>query len=238
MDYTKKLLEVRDLHKAYSKEGVPTKALNGITFDVLSGEYLGIMGASGSGKTTLLNCIATVIKPTSGQILLSGANISAFDGAKLAEYRGNRIGYLFQDFALLDNLTGRENILLPLSIHNIDSSIAEKHLNDIAGFLGITDVLSKFPAQMSGGQKQRVAAARSLISNPDIILADEPTGNLDSKTSTDVIALLKLTGKEFAQTIVMITHNEEIATMADQMIRIEDGRIFSAGVPDGGEKDA
>ena len=121
MDYTKKLLEVRDLHKAYSKEGVPTKALNGITFDVLSGEYLGIMGASGSGKTTLLNCIATVIKPTSGQILLSGANISAFDGAKLAEYRGNRIGYLFQDFALLDNLTGRENILLPLSIHNIDS---------------------------------------------------------------------------------------------------------------------
>lgn len=116
MDYTKKLLEVRDLHKAYSKEGVPTKALNGITFDVLSGEYLGIMGASGSGKTTLLNCIATVIKPTSGQILLSGANISAFDGAKLAEYRGNRIGYLFQDFALLDNLTGRENILLPLSI--------------------------------------------------------------------------------------------------------------------------
>ena len=131
MDYTKKLLEVRDLHKAYSKEGVPTKALNGITFDVLSGEYLGIMGASGSGKTTLLNCIATVIKPTSGQILLSGANISAFDGAKLAEYRGNRIGYLFQDFALLDNLTGRENILLPLSIHNIDSSIAEKHLKHI-----------------------------------------------------------------------------------------------------------
>ena len=183
MDYTKKLLEVRDLHKAYSKEGVPTKALNGITFDVLSGEYLGIMGASGSGKTTLLNCIATVIKPTSGQILLSGANISAFDGAKLAEYRGNRIGYLFQDFALLDNLTGRENILLPLSIHNIDSSIAEKHLNDIAGFLGITDVLSKFPAQMSGGQKQRVAAARSLISDPDIILADEPTGALDTKAA-------------------------------------------------------
>lgn len=141
------------------------------------------MGASGSGKTTLLNCIATVIKPTSGQILLSGANISAFDGAKLAEYRGNRIGYLFQDFALLDNLTGRENILLPLSIHNIDSSIAEKHLNDIAGFLGIIDVLSKFPAQMSGGQKQRVAAARSLISNPDIILADEPTGALDTKAA-------------------------------------------------------
>ena len=205
MDYTKKLLEVRDLHKAYSKEGVPTKALNGITFDVLSGEYLGIMGASGSGKTTLLNCIATVIKPTSGQILLSGANISAFDGAKLAEYRGNRIGYLFQDFALLDNLTGRENILLPLSIHNIDSSIAEKHLNDIAGFLGITDVLSKFPAQMSGGQKQRVAAARSLISNPDIILADEPTGALDTKAARLLMEKLQEVNQVQGRTILMVS---------------------------------
>lgn len=212
MDYTKKLLEVRDLHKAYSKEGVPTKALNGITFDVLSGEYLGIMGASGSGKTTLLNCIATVIKPTSGQILLSGANISAFDGAKLAEYRGNRIGYLFQDFALLDNLTGRENILLPLSIHNIDSSIAEKHLNDIAGFLGITDVLSKFPAQMSGGQKQRVAAARSLISNPDIILADEPTGALDTKAARLLMEKLQEVNQVQGRTILMVTHDPNAAS--------------------------
>ena len=225
MDYTKKLLEVRDLHKAYSKEGVPTKALNGITFDVLSGEYLGIMGASGSGKTTLLNCIATVIKPTSGQILLSGANISAFDGAKLAEYRGNRIGYLFQDFALLDNLTGRENILLPLSIHNIDSSIAEKHLNDIAGFLGITDVLSKFPAQMSGGQKQRVAAARSLISNPDIILADEPTGALNRRNTQDVLDLLTELNVE-GQSILMVTHDVRAAIRANRIIYIEDGRII------------
>ena len=183
MNYTEKLLEVCDLHKVYTKDGVPTKALNGISFNVLNGEYLGIMGASGSGKTTLLNCIATVIKPTSGQILLSGANISSFDGTKLAEYRGNKIGYLFQDFALLDNLTGKENIILPLSIHNIDIVTAEKKLKDIADFLGITDVLSKFPSQMSGGQKQRVAAARSLISDPDIILADEPTGALDTKSA-------------------------------------------------------
>lgn len=145
MNCKEKLLEVRDIHKVYTKEGVPTKALNGITFDVLDGEFLGIMGASGSGKTTLLNCIATVIKPTSGQVLLSGANVSSFDSEKLAEYRGNKIGYLFQDFALLDNLTGRENILLPLSIHNVDISAAEKKLNDIAGLFGITDVLSKFP---------------------------------------------------------------------------------------------
>ena len=216
MDYTKKLLEVRDLHKAYSKEGVPTKALNGITFDVLNGEYLGIMGASGSGKTTLLNCIATVIKPTSGQILLSGANISAFDGAKLAEYRGNRIGYLFQDFALLDNLTGRENILLPLSIHNIDISIAEKRLNDIAGFLGITDVLSKFPAQMSGGQKQRVAAARSLISDPDIILADEPTGALDTKAARLLMEKLREVNQSQERTILMVTHDPTIGVIRGQ----------------------
>mgnify|MGYP003242195596 CR=1 FL=1 len=217
MDYTKKLLEVRDLHKAYSKEGVPTKALNGITFDVLSGEYLGIMGASGSGKTTLLNCIATVIKPTSGQILLSGANISAFDGAKLAEYRGNRIGYLFQDFALLDNLTGRENILLPLSIHNIDSSIAEKHLND---------VLSKFPAQMSGGQKQRVAAARSLISNPDIILADEPTGALDTKAARLLMEKLQEVNQVQGRTILMVTHDPNAASFCSRILFIQDGVIF------------
>ena len=178
MSRYEKLLEVRKLHKYYSKDVVSTKALNGISFDVLKGEYLGIMGASGSGKSTLLNCIATVIKPTSGQILLSGVDISSFDGTKLSEYRGNKIGYLFQDFALLDNLTGKENILLPLSIHNVAMVTAEKKLNEIASFLGITDVLSKLPSQMSGGQKQRVAAARCLISDPDIILADEPTGGV------------------------------------------------------------
>ena len=225
MDYTKKLLEVRDLHKAYSKEGVPTKALNGITFDVLSGEYLGIMGASGSGKTTLLNCIATVIKPTSGQILLSGANISAFDGAKLAEYRGNRIGYLFQDFALLDNLTGRENILLPLSIHNIDSSIAEKHLNDIAGFLGIIDVLSKFPAQMSGGQKQRVAVASAIASGRPLILFDEPTSGLDlfhMRQVANVVNQVANTGR----TALVVTHDPEfILRCCNYVLHLENGQI-------------
>ena len=229
MDYTKKLLEVRDLHKAYSKEGVPTKALNGITFDVLSGEYLGIMGASGSGKTTLLNCIATVIKPTSGQILLSGANISAFDGAKLAEYRGNRIGYLFQDFALLDNLTGRENILLPLSIHNIDSSIAEKHLNDIAGFLGITDVLSKFPAQMSGGQKQRVDIIRVLAMEPDIILFDEPTSALDPELTGEVLKVIRSLAEQ-KTTMIIVTHEMAFARdVADDVIFMDGGVIVEQG---------
>ena len=230
MDYTKKLLEVRDLHKAYSKEGVPTKALNGITFDVLSGEYLGIMGASGSGKTTLLNCIATVIKPTSGQILLSGANISAFDGAKLAEYRGNRIGYLFQDFALLDNLTGRENILLPLSIHNIDSSIAEKHLNDIAGFLGIIDVLSKFPAQMSGGQKQRLCIARALLKKPKILILDDSVSAVDTRTERIILDNLK--ASRAGKTTLLIAHRISTVEQLDKIIFIEDGRVEAVGPHD------
>ena len=225
MNCKEKLLEVRDIHKVYTKEGVPTKALNGITFDVLDGEFLGIMGASGSGKTTLLNCIATVIKPTSGQVLLSGANVSSFDSEKLAEYRGNKIGYLFQDFALLDNLTGREN-MLPLSIHNVDISAAEKKLNDIAGLFGITDVLSKFPAQMSGGQKQRVAAARSLISDPDIILADEPTGALDTKAARLLMEKLCEINHGRGRTILMVTHDPNAASFCSRILFIQDGVIF------------
>ena len=231
MNDTKKLLEVRDLHKAYSKEGVPTKALNGITFDVLKGEYLGIMGASGSGKTTLLNCIATVIKPTSGQILLSGANISSFDGTKLAEYRGNKIGYLFQDFALLDNLTGKENIILPLSIHNIDIVTAEKKLKDIADFLGITDVLSKFPSQMSGGQKQRVAIARSLCMDPEVILFDEPTSALDPLMVDEVLNVIKKL-KDLNKTLIVVTHEMGFAKdVSTRVIFMDDGRIIEEGTP-------
>ena len=184
------------------------------------------VGAIGSGKTTLLNCIATVIKPTSGQILLSGANISSFDGTKLAEYRGNKIGYLFQDFALLDNLTGKENIILPLSIHNIDIVTAEKKLKDIADFLGITDVLSKFPSQMSGGQKQRVAAARSLISDPDIILADEPTGALDTKSARLLMEKLQEINLRRGRTILMVTHDPNAASFCSRILFIQDGVIF------------
>lgn len=223
---TEKLLEVRNLHKSYEKDGVPTKALNGITFDVLPGEYLGIMGASGSGKTTLLNCIATIIKPTSGQILLSGANISSFGGNELAEYRGSKIGYLFQDFALLDNLTGRENILLPLSIHNADAATAESKLADIAAFLGISNVLSKFPSQMSGGQKQRVAAARCLIADPSIILADEPTGALDTKAARQLMEKLQEINQNRQRTILMVTHDPNAASFCSRILFIQDGVIF------------
>lgn len=226
MSNVEKLLEVKDLHKSYNKKDIRANALNGISFDVFSGEYLGIMGASGSGKTTLLNCIATIIKPTSGQILLSGVNVSSFSGDELANYRGNKIGYLFQDFALLDNLSGKENILLPLSIHGVDASMAETKLNEIAEILGIKDVLLKFPSQMSGGQKQRVAAARCLISNPSIVLADEPTGALDTKSARLLMEKLQEVNQKQQRTILMVTHDPNAASFCSRILFIQDGVIF------------
>ncbi|GAB2546876.1 ABC transporter ATP-binding protein [Gracilibacillus alcaliphilus] len=221
-----KLLEVQDLQKNYGKKDNLTKALRGISFDALSGEFLGIMGASGSGKTTLLNCIATIIKPTSGRVLLNGKNISAFDSKDLAEYRGSRIGYLFQDFGLLDNLTGQENILLPLSIHGMDFAKANAQLNELADFLEITDILDKFPSQMSGGQQQRVAAARSLISDPDIVLADEPTGALDTRSAKKLMNKLESINKSSKRTILMVTHDPNAASFCSRILFIQDGIIF------------
>lgn len=221
-----KLVEVQDLQKSYGKDGHITKALQGISFDVLPGEFLGVMGPSGSGKTTLLNCIATIIKPTSGRVLLNGANISAFDSKDLAEYRGSRIGYLFQDFALLDNLTGQENILLPLSIHGMGFAKARAKLNELADFLEITDVLHKFPSQMSGGQKQRVAAARSLISEPDIVLADEPTGALDTRSARILMNKLEGINHESGRTILMVSHDPNATSFCSRILFIQDGVIF------------
>lgn len=221
-----KLLEVQNLQKKYGKKDNITKAIQGMSFDVLSGEFLGIMGPSGSGKTTLLNCIATIIKPTSGRVLLNGKNISAFDSKDLAEYRGSRIGYLFQDFALLDNLTGQENILLPLSIHGMDFAKARVKLSDLADFLEIADVLDKFPAQMSGGQKQRVAAARSLIAEPDIVLADEPTGALDTRSAKILMNKLVGMNHESERTILMVSHDPNVTSFCSRILFIQDGVIF------------
>ncbi|WP_440896711.1 ABC transporter ATP-binding protein [Amphibacillus sp. Q70] len=221
-----KLLEVQDLQKNYGKSNNITKALNGVSFDILPGEFLGIMGPSGSGKTTLLNCIATIIKPTSGRVLLNNKNISAFDSTALAEYRGRRIGYLFQDFALLDNLTGRENILLPLSIHRMDVVKARAKLDELANFLEITDILNKFPSQMSGGQKQRVAAARSLIAEPEIILADEPTGALDTRSAKLLMNKLKGMNEASDRTILMVSHDPNATSFCSRILFIQDGVIF------------
>ncbi|WP_339217421.1 ABC transporter ATP-binding protein [Ornithinibacillus sp. FSL M8-0202] len=221
-----KLLEVQDLQKRYGKNNNITKALNGVSFDILPGEFLGIMGPSGSGKTTLLNCIATIIKPTSGRVLLNGENISAFDSKDLAEYRGSRIGYLFQDFELLDNLTGKENILLPLSIHGVDFGKARAKLNELAGFLEIIDILDKFPSQMSGGQKQRVAAARCLIADPDIVLADEPTGALDTRSARTLMNKLEGINKNKERTILMVSHDPNAASFCSRILFIQDGVLF------------
>ena len=223
---TYKILEVESVKKVYGKGESQTEALRGISFDVLEGEFLGIMGASGSGKTTLLNCIATMLKPTSGRILLKKKDISAFNGSQLSDYRGKEIGYLFQEFELLDNLSAKENIILPLLLHGLTLRQAENNLQDLAEWLDIFDVLEKFPSQMSGGQKQRVAAARALISQPDIMLADEPTGALDSKNSKILMDKLAKINKEQNKTIMMVTHNAIAASFCSRILFIQDGRLF------------
>ena len=211
-------------------------ALTDVSLDIEEGKFVSIIGSSGSGKSTLLNLLGGLDRPTSGDVILDGKAIFEMDDEALTIFRRRKIGFVFQNYNLVPILNVYENIVLPIELDG--TKIDTVYVDKIMDVLGLSEKKFSMPNQLSGGQQQRVAIARALAAKPSIILADEPTGNLDSKTSMDVIALLKLTGKEFAQTIVMITHNEEIATMADQMIRIEDGRIFSAGVPDGGEKDA
>ncbi len=220
------VLKIESLKKYYGKSKSQTKALDGITFQVMPGEFLGIMGSSGSGKSTLLNCIATVIQPTGGSILMNGRQIQTLKGAALADYRGKEIGYLFQNFELLDNLTGRENILLPLSLHKVAEKEGRKRLEQLTSYLEIQDVLQKFPAQMSGGQKQRVAAARALILNPGIVLADEPTGALDSKNAKALMEKLFGLNQNENATVLMVTHDSNAASYCRRILFIQDGVIF------------
>lgn len=220
------VLKIESLKKYYGKSKSQTKALDGITFQVMPGEFLGIMGSSGSGKSTLLNCIATVIQPTGGSILMNGRPIQTLKGAALADYRGKEIGYLFQNFELLDNLTGRENILLPLSLHKVAEKEGRKRLEQLTSYLEIQDVLQKFPAQMSGWQKQRVAAARALILNPGIVLADEPTGALDSKNAKALMEKLFGLNQNENATVLMVTHDSNAASYCRRILFIQDGVIF------------
>ena len=222
----KPILEIEALTKYYGMGTNRTKALDGITFQVMPGEFLGIMGSSGSGKSTLLNCIATVIHPDGGRICMEGITLQKLKGAKLARYRGTKIGYLFQNFELLDNLTGRENILLPLSIHNIPEAEGKIRLEQLASYLEIQDVLHKFPSQMSGGQKQRVAAARALVLNPNIVLADEPTGALDSKNAKLLMEKLAGLNREENAAVLMVTHDPNAASYCGRILFIQDGKIF------------
>lgn len=220
------ILEIESLKKYYGKSPTRTKALDGITFQVMPGEFLGIMGSSGSGKSTLLNCIATVIRPGSGSIVMNGREIQSLKGKALADYRGKEIGYLFQNFELLDNLTGCENILLPLSLHSVPKKESLRRLEQLAAYLEITDVLDKFPAQMSGGQKQRIAAARALILNPGIILADEPTGALDSKNAKTLMEKLAGLNRNSNTTVLLVTHDSNAASYCKRILFIRDGIIF------------
>ena len=230
------ILSTHNLTKTYGTGDNVVHALTDVSLDIEEGKFVSIIGSSGSGKSTLLNLLGGLDRPTSGDVILDGKAIFEMDDEALTIFRRRKIGFVFQNYNLVPILNVYENIVLPIELDG--TKIDTAYVDKIMDVLGLSEKKFSMTNQLSGGQQQRVAIARALAAKPSIILADEPTGNLDSKTSTDVIALLKLTGKEFAQTIVMITHNEEIATMADQMIRIEDGRIFSAGVPDGGEKDA
>ena len=230
------ILSTHNLTKTYGTGDIVVHALTDVSLDVEEGKFVSIIGSSGSGKSTLLNLLGGLDRPTSGDVILDGKAIFEMDDEALTIFRRRKIGFVFQNYNLVPILNVYENIVLPIELDG--TKIDTAYVDKIMDVLGLSEKKFSMPNQLSGGQQQRVAIARALAAKPSIILADEPTGNLDSKTSMDVIALLKLTGKEFAQTIVMITHNEEIATMADQMIRIEDGRIFSAGVPNGGEKDA
>ena len=220
------ILEIAALKKYYGKEPNLTRALDGISFQVMPGEFLGIMGSSGSGKSTLLNCIATVIAPTAGAVALHGKCVTTLHGKALADYRGKEIGYLFQNFELIDNLTGRENILLPLSLHGVSESESRARLQKLADYLEVTDVLDKFPAQMSGGQKQRIAAARALILDPEIVLADEPTGALDSKNARALMEKLSGLNTDAGTTILMVTHDCNAASYCKRILFIQDGVLF------------
>ena len=220
------ILRVESLTKHYGKEPNITKALNGISFQVVKGEFLGIMGSTGSGKTTLLNCLATIIKPTDGSIQMQEKDLGQLKGSQLADYRGKEIGYLFQNFELLDNLTAKENILLPLSLHKVDANESKVRLELLSQYLDISELLDKFPSQLSGGQRQRVAAARALILDPKIVFADEPTGALDSKNATILMQKLSEMNQVEETTILMVTHDSVAASFCNRILFIQDGKLF------------
>ena len=220
------ILRVESLKKHYGKEPNITKALNGISFQVVKGEFLGIMGSSGSGKTTLLNCLATIIKPTDGSIQMQEKDLGQLKGSQLADYRGKEIGYLFQNFELLDNLTAKENVLLPLSLHKVDANESKVRLELLSQYLDISELLDKFPSQLSGGQRQRVAAARALILDPKIVFADEPTGALDSKNATILMQKLSEMNQVEETTILMVTHDSVAASFCNRILFIQDGKLF------------
>ena len=221
------ILKIDKVEKYYGSKSSLTKALDNLSFEVDKGEFVAIMGASGSGKTTLLNCISTIDKVTSGHIFVGGEDITKLRGNNLNKFRREKLGFIFQDFNLLDTLTAYENISLALSIQNKSAKEIDKKVNDVATKLGIKDVLQKYPYQMSGGQKQRVASARAIITDPQIVLADEPTGALDSKSSRMLLESFDYLNEKLNTTILMVTHDSFCASYASRVIFIKDGKVFN-----------
>ena len=221
------ILKTENLVKIYGQEPNIVKALDNVSIEVENGEFVAIIGTSGSGKSTLLNMIGGLDTPTSGETIINGKKISKMKDEELAVFRRRNIGFIFQNYNLMPILNVYENIVLPIELDGV--KIDKAYVDSIINTLGLSGKLTNMPNNLSGGQQQRVAIARALATKPSLILADEPTGNLDSKTSMDVIGLLKTTSKKFNQTMIMITHNEEIAQLADRIIRIEDGRVYVRG---------
>ncbi len=221
------VLKIQNITKYYGNKSNITKAVDNISFDVKEGEFIAIMGASGSGKTTLLNCISTVDKVTSGDIFINDKNITKLRGNSLNRFRREELGFIFQDFNLLDTLTAYENIAIALTINKVKTSEINVKVNEVAKELEIEDVLQKYPYEMSGGQKQRVAAARAIVTKPTLILADEPTGALDSKSARTLLEKLENLNDAMKATILMVTHDAFTASYADRIIFIKDGKIFN-----------
>ena len=219
------ILQTKDLKKHYGAGDTLVKALDGVDLSVENGEFVAIVGTSGSGKSTLLHMLGGLDRPTSGSVTVDGQDLFALKDEALTIFRRRKIGFVFQAYNLVPVLSVYENIVLPIQLDG--GTVDKDYVDRIIATLGLGHKLNNLPSQLSGGQQQRVAIARALATKPAILLADEPTGNLDSKTSQDVLSLMKVTGQRFAQTMVMITHNEEIAQMADRIIRIEDGHIVT-----------
>lgn len=222
-----KVLEVKNIEKYYGNKSNLTKAIDNISFEVEKKEFVGIMGASGSGKSTLLNLISTIDRVTSGHILVNGEDITKLRGNKLNKFRREELGFIFQDFNLLDTLTAYENIALALTIQKINAKEIDKRVNSIAEKLGIQEILKKYPYQVSGGQKQRIASARAIITNPKLVLADEPTGALDSKSARQLLENFELLNQKMSATILMVTHDAFTASYANRILFIKDGKIFN-----------
>ncbi|NEU05518.1 ABC transporter ATP-binding protein [Clostridium senegalense] len=223
----KNILSVEKIEKYYGNKGNITKALDNISLKVYEGEFVGIMGPSGSGKTTLLNCISTIDNVTAGKIIINDNDITRLKSKALDKFRQNELGFIFQDFNLLDTLTAYENIALALTIKEEKTSEIDKKVKEVAKYLEIEEILGKYPYQMSGGQKQRVASARAIVTNPSLVLADEPTGALDSKSSRLLLERFESLNKELNATILMVTHDAFTASYAHKILFIKDGKIFT-----------